>query len=55
MFRSALYLVMAVLQLIAVCLATILCASNFAFRPMLATFFYPLCVFRRVCRECGDN
>ena len=36
MLSSALYFVMAVLQLIVVCLIIILCASIFAFRPMLA-------------------
>ena len=36
MFSRALYFVMAVLKLIAVCWAMILCASALAFLPMLA-------------------
>ena len=35
---NALYFVMAVLQLIAVCLTNILCASIFVFRPMWVIF-----------------
>ena len=36
MLSNALYFVIAVLQLIVVCLTIILCASVFAFLPMLA-------------------